>query len=242
MGYTEWVAYLAAILALASVVHSWIRKPSGVATPSDNLSSAQRWEVAKIIGAVVVGFGAILGLGGAFLIQQSAAAIKASQVATELSNRSSFLQSVANLSVPLPQGAVAAFDLESCPDGWSDFVKAQRRMILGAVKGSDRPRGMQGGEEMHILTVSEIPSHQHSRGTLRMEPDGRHVHRSRNESGPNGLGAIEQGGDGGGETPVGMLSAGLHLHRLTGEMGAIGGGKPHNNMPPYIALYFCKKD
>jgi microcystin-dependent protein len=26
------------------------------------------------------------------------------------------------------------------------------------------------------------------------------------------------------------------------KMATDGGNQPHNNMPPYIALYFCKKD
>lgn len=132
------------------------------------------------------------------------------------------------------KGAVLAFDrpggpagdgAAACPDGWSHFEPAGGRMIVGAGRhdntdASDRPltkytalandltidkSASTGGEERHLLTQAEMPSHAHGVGAfISDEPPVK----------------FQSGGDREFITPA-------------------GGDQPHNNMPPYVALYYC---
>lgn len=77
------------------------------------------------------------------------------------------------------------------------------------------PAGEMGGEVEHTLTVAEMPSHTHP---VRLE-----------WSNPEGWGL----------TGVG---AGSHALVDQGSVtGATGGGKPHNNMPPYLVCYMWQR-
>lgn len=77
------------------------------------------------------------------------------------------------------------------------------------------PAGEMGGEVEHTLTVAEMPSYTHP---VRLE-----------WSNPEGWGL----------TGVG---AGSHALVDQGSVtGATGGGKPHNNMPPYLVCYMWQR-
>ena len=60
----------------------------------------------------------------------------------------------------LVSGAVVAFNLASCPPGWSEYTSARDRTIIGS--GSSYSRGATGGASTHILTIAEMPSHSHA--------------------------------------------------------------------------------
>lgn len=143
-----------------------------------------------------------------------------------------------------PRGAVVAFDRSelnlnrdsdgACPEGWVLFRPAGGRFIVGAGSHmnadpngsplssyptfSDSPELATGGSERHTLTVAEMPSHEH------------------------------RSSFGGADTAVDIagLNSGVNwgIRRTIGpdSTSSAGGGQPHNNMPPFIALYFCKKD
>lgn len=126
-------------------------------------------------------------------------------------------------AVALPAGLVAAFDLPNgCPLGWSHFDASAGRVIIG-VDGeryrlsyeAGEPKYVTGGAETHTLTIEEMPAHSHR------ESGGRFSNRS-----GSGRGDVQDPG-----------SSGRNI-----RTDSVGGGKPHNNMPPYIALYYCKKD
>lgn len=111
---------------------------------------------------------------------------------------------------------------EGCPEGWIRFKEAEGRFILGANARSQSDNSgkyyvsLQDGEERVALTVSELPSHSHLLPTDGAANGNAQslVHSANNDEGI---------GPGSSKTDV------------------TGGNQPHNNMPPYIALYYCKK-
>ncbi len=126
----------------------------------------------------------------------------------------------------IPSGAVIAFassETQPCPgDDWKLFEEAKGRFIVGAGHGNrseltPRQVGDIGGEESVALTLEEMPWHQHPMGIERGQGSGEAYPYMRPASGS-------------GQTTEGI--GGLPDHAT----------KPHNNVPPYVALYFCKKD
>lgn len=93
------------------------------------------------------------------------------------------------------------------------WEQLQGRFLLGA--GDDYPAGSTGGEAVHTLTVEEMPSHSHLQyvGANSGSWGTRrdHVEDQNCEKYPQG------------------------------ESGATGGSQPHNNMPPYLAVYMWKR-
>ncbi|GEM_PF-4221430 len=127
----------------------------------------------------------------------------------------------------IPSGAVVAFDRECPNEGWELYDRAGGRFIVGAGHHSNRdtngklltiyskPR-LDGGEEQHTLTVAEIPAHSHP------------ILRTDSKSGDGNF--------------VNWTAMGSPNNKSTGAGTAtVGKSQSHNNMPPYIALYFCKK-
>lgn len=119
----------------------------------------------------------------------------------------------------VPSGMVAAFDgPNECPEGWVSFEEAAGRTLIGTGKGqglSDRRYREQGGAETHTLTVAELPSHTHE--VIQM-------------IGNNDIDGVDST----------VLHSGEH-HNEPRRSGATGDGQPHNNMPPFIALRYCRK-
>lgn len=73
--------------------------------------------------------------------------------------------------------------------------------------------GETAGENLHTLSIQEIPSHAHGLTQSYNVPSG---------AGPGGI----------------ALS---HSNGLSGTTTYIGGGWSHNNMPPYFAVYMWKR-
>jgi len=136
----------------------------------------------------------------------------------------------------VPKGAVVAFASEQgCPAGWTDYKEAWGRFIIGAVtqdkigqipgdfaedargeKLLAKDFGRPGGEEKHLLTVPEMPAHSHNIV----------LDRKWGDKSNQGVG---WGSDDGTHPPAQQSTS------IEGE------NKPHNILPPYVALYFCKK-
>ena len=77
------------------------------------------------------------------------------------------------------------------------------------------PIGSTGGEEMHTLTIEEMPSHVHQLAFFEGESGG--------------LGAAALGRNT------------LPFDFANDRIGTSGGSQPHNNMPPYIAVNIWKR-
>ncbi|MGT2476528.1 hypothetical protein [Paraburkholderia terrae] len=130
----------------------------------------------------------------------------------------------------VPKGAIVSFDLPNgCPEGWQVFDPAVSRMIVGAVAGGTsnslgtdasgntltaRPYRAEGGAETFTLTVGQLPPHSHS------------FNYATRSLGASGYGAVA------GIGPSGPDSA---------TTDKAGGGQPVPYMPPFIALFVCKK-
>ena len=115
-------------------------------------------------------------------------------------------------------------------DGWeaSEVLKlpdCRGRGIIGSGHGDGltaRTFGEIGGEELHQLTVAEMPAHGHI--TL----DG----YTPPTSGINSINANDASAGGHGAFPI---------NRVYKESSHTGGNQPHNNMPPYIAMNWIIK-
>lgn len=96
---------------------------------------------------------------------------------------------------------------------WSLY--AQDRFLLGA--GSSYAGGATGGEAYHALTVGEMPSHSHTWYL----------------GGRTQVGYGISGSAGSFVAGLASLSSGSVI-----SISSEGGGAAHNNMPPYVAVYF----
>lgn len=131
----------------------------------------------------------------------------------------------------LPVGAVLPWSgAGSLPTGWAvcdgrnGTVDLRGRFVRGMP--NPKPDTLTGGEEMHALTLDEIPAHSHyvffnEPGAKNGKPDGYKDHE-------------EQGHWGyyywrGGIDTVSRVSK------------SSGGGKPHENRPPYYAIYYIQR-
>ena len=141
----------------------------------------------------------------------------------------------------IPRGAVLAFDRsesgDACPQGWSLFLPAGGRFIVGAGNHSNSDElGIRlttypafrddlsratGGAERHTLTLSEMPQHSHET-----------VEAGDSSNSAWGVGAPRRARQG----------VRWDASFPTSFTAPAGDTQPHNNMPPYIALYFCKKE
>lgn len=57
--------------------------------------------------------------------------------------------------IDIPKGAVMAFNLNSCPHGWSRFAEADGRFIMGS---NSNIKGKGGNSEINI-SISQLPPH-----------------------------------------------------------------------------------
>ena len=134
-----------------------------------------------------------------------------------------------SLDAVLPPNAIVAFANENgCPDGWKIYRPALSRVILGAyqtniehdvVANADlTPRVINGvgGEERHALSVAEMPAHFHE-----VYPHAGQI---------VGTGGRSAGAGSDDPNPP---------SRTNGLTSSVGGGAPHNTMPPYLALFYC---
>lgn len=124
-----------------------------------------------------------------------------------------------------PRGAVVGFDrddlnVDLCPEGWVSFGMPGH-VIVGAGSAAPYLFRERGGAAKHTLTVDEMPQHEHH---IRNFEWGHTI----NGNGHPARIDVDDGGPW-------MDNFGRLVTDSRGE------GKAHNNMPPYIALYLCKK-
>jgi hypothetical protein len=123
----------------------------------------------------------------------------------------------------VPTGAVMAFNLTSCPSGWTAYSAAAGRNIVGYGSGTGLTArttlGQTGGEEKHVQTVAEMAAHSHSVSV----------------NGINGVNSTD-GSAGRNETNAEVGSSVLY-----GGTSITGGGTAMPVMDPFVVLLYCQK-
>lgn len=99
------------------------------------------------------------------------------------------------------------------------------RFLLGA--GDSYAAGGTGGEANHTLTVNEMPSHRHN------HPNSAHTFFWGQTNGDNYINATITA-----EANSSRPGTVAGTNNFTNYSGS---GKPHNNMPPYLAVYMWKR-
>ena len=99
------------------------------------------------------------------------------------------------------------------------------RFLLGA--DATYAAGSTGGEATHTLTVSEMPTHRHN--NVKVAQNYLTAWAQENAGSSNGFELSS------------LFKQGLEdtLNKFSGDYS--GGDQPHNNMPPYLAVYMWKR-
>ena len=107
-----------------------------------------------------------------------------------------------------------------CPSVKFGGVWEQIKDMFLLVAGDTYSVGSVGGESTHVLTIDEIPSHNHT--------FNRHQ-----------LWITESVSDSGTSDGYGVSNKTLTVY--SDNTSSIGGSKAHNNMPPYLIVYIWKR-
>lgn len=147
---------------------------------------------------------------------------KNTSVKTDLSNYytksqtdGKYLTKASVLNLIYPVGSIYMSVNNVSPQNFlgGTWAKIEGRFLLSA--DSSHAAGSTGGEETHTLTVNEIPSHHHEITIYQYDPSSS-AHQAINS----------------GDVPTRYGSV---------STSYAGGGQPHNNMPPYLAVYMWKR-
>lgn len=114
------------------------------------------------------------------------------------------------------------------------WERKKGKFILAA-DDSTYKAGDTGGEAEHVLTVDEMPNHTH-RFQLNHDSDPGYLPKGGNPQ------AIATGKSISSSTPTnGVFTDRKGLWSQIRAIEQIGGGKAHNNMPPYLAVYVWER-
>lgn len=129
---------------------------------------------------------------------------------------------VLELEQVYPVGAIYMSTVSTSPAtlfGFGTWERIQDTFLLAA--GSTYAAGATGGAATHTLTVSEMPAHKH--GVKSGSANGNN----------SGIWAWTDH-----QVPANDAAAN---YRYLDAMNNEGGGKAHNNMPPYLAVYVWRR-
>lgn len=135
------------------------------------------------------------------------------------------------------------------------------RFPLGS-NSSNESQLASGGDSFRVLTLSQMPPHNHASGTLQALTSGVHTHTysdpGHNHGGSTGDARFSNGNSlmtsssngtasefGNHQhtistdfTNITIHTSGAHTHSITGAGSVTGGGQPFSIMPPYQTIHF----
>lgn len=133
----------------------------------------------------------------------------------------------------MPSGAIMAFDLASCPAGWTEYTPARGRFLRGIDNGAGNDPG--GTRAPGNVQADELRSHTHTATT---DTAGAHthtvIHGNFGTTGTGTSGAMMSSNSGG--MGAGTSSAGAHAHTVT--VNNTGGAETR---PKNVAVLYCRK-
>jgi microcystin-dependent protein len=107
-------------------------------------------------------------------------------------------------------------------NGSSTFQLPNLQGRMPVHMGNGFTEGQLGGEMNHTLITSEMPSHRHTATGV-----------STNATVAAATNATWAA------SPKNPYATGTNVTMAPGALSTLGGGQPHNNMPPYLTLNFC---
>lgn len=119
------------------------------------------------------------------------------------------------------------------------WEQIQDRFLLAS--GNTYSAGSTGGEATHTLTVNEMPSHNHSpsnRHTAGSDTNYKRQFTTNLHTSSDSVGRNTVGSGGSNYAMTAKTSSDITGVDYTSETG---GSQPHNNMPPYLAVYVWKR-
>ena len=152
----------------------------------------------------------------------AAQALEAARSASEAANR-----------CPFPVGYGGFF--QTNPNSiYAGTTWAQKKDVFILAAGDTYPEGSTGGEANHKLTQEEIPNYKIGDIPAGCPPN----HNNWDNGGVSGT-SLGQAST----SKKGIYNKGEQLSMISGmqfgyAVSTYGGGKPHNNMPPYFAMPF----
>lgn len=110
-------------------------------------------------------------------------------------------------------------------DGRTSFALPDMRGRTPIHKNGEHALGQHGGSETVVLSVDEIPQHNHTVNALSTDSDGRAVSPTEMLADAN--------------KPFYSDSASSLVSLHPGTIGFSGGGLGHQNMQPFLAINYC---
>ena len=156
----------------------------------------------------------------------------------------------------IPEGVIVLTGKSDCPelgDGWELYSEAVGRFPLAAGKAAGLQAGVVGGASTRVLTIEQIPAHTHEpkdegHTHAAQAPDWRVVDNATSQGWPRGnvhyrFRSTDRGdGSPQSDDKDHRIASSALEHAKTGiGIGETGNGEAIETMPPYIALYFCRK-
>lgn len=107
-------------------------------------------------------------------------------------------------------------------NGQTNFALPDLRGRVPLSVGAGLTQGERGGEEMHTLSVYELPAHTHAAIASSTPPS---------TPSPSGAAWANMGAD--------AYAASANVQMAGNAIAPTGGGQPHENRSPYLTLNFC---